>query len=293
MPAPEQIEFRVDDDAAIGRVIDRLRELATSRRGWVNFEPEVDPDHDRPPRSPLAALVTARGPEAPLATWKPGEERRQRVEPTSIGIQHASGPKAVRRLADGGIALPAYMSGPASHAWWAMIVLILVSGSLYGCVVFSYLYLWTVSPDAWPARQALPGVGFALAGAALLAGSSGCVGLANRSLAVGSRLRFVLALVAAPMLLIAALVVEGFAQRALSPSSSAYGAIVYLVLAIGGFFGACALAMVLFTIARAVGGYVDAIRRVTFDNARLFWHFTVAQGVVGLALVHGFPRLVG
>jgi hypothetical protein len=37
---------------------------------------------------------------------------------------------------------------------------------------------------------------------------------------------------------------------------------------------------------------VDNVRRVTFDNARLFWHYTVAQTLVGLVLVHGFPRLV-
>jgi len=34
------------------------------------------------------------------------------------------------------------------------------------------------------------------------------------------------------------------------------------------------------------------VRRVTFDNARLFWHYTVAQTLVGIVLVHGFPRLV-
>ena len=50
------------------------------------------------------------------------------------------------------------MSGPASHSWWAMVVLILVAIALFGALVFSYLYLWTVSPQVWPRgrRRCLP-----------------------------------------------------------------------------------------------------------------------------------------
>jgi hypothetical protein len=25
----------------------------------------------------------------------------------------------------------------------------------------------------------------------------------------------------------------------------------------------------------------------------LFWHYTAAQGLIGLLLVHGFPRMIG
>ena len=45
-------------------------------------------------------------------------------------------------------------SGPVSHSWWAMVVLLLVAGSLYLAYVFSYLYLWTVSPQVWPTDPA-------------------------------------------------------------------------------------------------------------------------------------------
>jgi len=36
----------------------------------------------------------------PLCTWTPGEVRRRGVEPASVGVQHAAGPKVVRRLAE-------------------------------------------------------------------------------------------------------------------------------------------------------------------------------------------------
>ena len=48
------------------------------------------------------------------------------------------------------------MSGPASSSWWAMVVLMLVAASLFGCAIFSYLYLWVVAPGTWPAADALP-----------------------------------------------------------------------------------------------------------------------------------------
>jgi cytochrome c oxidase subunit I+III len=50
--------------------------------------------------------------------------------------------------------------------------------------------------------------------------------------------------------------------------------------------------LVLFVLARAMKGMVNSVRRVTFDNARLLFHYTAAQSLIGLALVHGFPRLV-
>ena len=46
-----------------------------------------------------------------------------------------------------GVSVPAYMTGPVSHAWWATVILMLVAGSLYLSFVFSYLYIWTVAPQ--------------------------------------------------------------------------------------------------------------------------------------------------
>jgi hypothetical protein len=86
---------------------------------------------------------------------------------------------------------------------------------------------------------------------------------------------------------------ELHAHRSLDPASSAYGAAVALMVAIGGFFITASASMTIFTIARALAGRLDATRRVTFDNARLFCHYTVVQSLVGLVLLHGFPRLVG
>jgi cytochrome c oxidase subunit I+III len=50
--------------------------------------------------------------------------------------------------------------------------------------------------------------------------------------------------------------------------------------------------MGLYTIARWWAGLLNPIRRATFDNTMLFWHYATVQGLVGLALAHGFPRLL-
>src|SRR3546814_834570 len=50
----------------------------------------------------------------------------------------------------GGLKLPVYMLGNRSHAIWAVWVLIVVIGMIFACMVFSYLYRWSVQPDRWP-----------------------------------------------------------------------------------------------------------------------------------------------
>jgi cytochrome c oxidase subunit I+III len=187
----------------------------------------------------------------------------------------------------GGLRLPVYMSGPVSQAWWAMVVLMLVAGSLYFCLLFSYLYLWTVSPAVWP--RAAPDVAFPLISAALVALSGGAVALANRRISQnGSCWPLWLAM----PLLWAGIAVNLVSQSGVSPRESAYGAIVHAIISWDGFFAACATLLALFALARRRAGLLDRERRVVFDNARLFWHYAVGQALVGIALVHGFPRLL-
>jgi cytochrome c oxidase subunit I+III len=187
-----------------------------------------------------------------------------------------------------GLRLPVYVSGPLSQAWWAMVILMLVSGSLYACLLFSYLYLWTVSPDVWPAS--VPAIAYPFGAAGLVLLSSGAVALANRGVKKNGNCR---ALAIAVPLLILGLSVNFLALRDLSPQQSAYGAIVYAIASWDAFFAACATLLALFALARRWAGRLDRERRVTFDNARLFWHYTVAQTLAGLLMVHGFARLVG
>jgi heme/copper-type cytochrome/quinol oxidase subunit 3 len=144
-----------------------------------------------------------------------------------------------------------------------------------------------VSPQTWPAS--LPALAWPAAGAALLLGSSAAVAWAGRRVARRGDCR---ALWIAVPLLLAGFATSLASQWSVSPTENAYGAIVYAFLSVDGWFVAVAIVLALFALARHRAGKLDAVRRVTFDNARLFWHYSVAQTLAGLAMLHAFPRLV-
>ncbi len=191
----------------------------------------------------------------------------------------------------GGTVLPVYVTGSSSHSWWAMVILLLVAASLFIALIFSYLYIWTVSPEVWPAR--MPAVIWPLASAVAFILSSAAIAFAGRMLA--RRWALCLSIILACLALAAAWYFEfqGQWQSGLRPSASSYAALVYTVTAVEGQLVVTAVIMGLYTITRSLAGLLTPVRRATYDNTMLLWHYTVGQGLLGLLIVHGFPRLAG
>lgn len=100
---PDEVEFLPSDRA---EVVARMRELAREHVGWVNFSP-VLPDGVEAPRQGLLRFMGARGPEALMATWVPGERRKDGYGPANVGIQHAAGRRLVMGKANLGLPVPA------------------------------------------------------------------------------------------------------------------------------------------------------------------------------------------
>jgi cytochrome c oxidase subunit I+III len=198
-----------------------------------------------------------------------------------------------------GTTVPVYVTGPMNHSWWAMIVLIVVCGMVFTCLVFSYLFLWLVNPAAWPPRDvALPDLIWGSVGGLLYVGSAALVREASRRLRGDDRRapRSVPILIAAALLPLTGASSLGLWdawESGASPSSHAYGAVLYAILSLQIFFVLTTLIMALYTIARRFAGMLDSVRRTTFDNTMLFWYYTVGQGLVGLLVIYGFPRLTG
>ena len=204
------------------------------------------------------------------------------------------GPKGAADIG-GGLVLPTYITGPNSHSWWATVILLLVAGTSFACLMFSYLFLWTTKQPVFPPPDfVLPPLGWGGISAAIYAVSSVAILLAIRSLRGGAWGMRTLMLLAMPVL-VGAGAIELYAhwQSGLRPSASSYGAMVYSILAFQLFFIAIALIMALYTLARCFAGKLDGVRRATFDNTMLFWHYTVGQGLACLALLHLFPRVIG
>ncbi|WP_065753135.1 cytochrome c oxidase subunit I [Bradyrhizobium paxllaeri] len=195
-----------------------------------------------------------------------------------------------------GIRVPTYVNGPLAHSWWAMVVLILVAGSLYLSFVFSYLFLWTVSPQVWPKPEQMPPSLWSVISAILLAASSGLTMLAGRVLPARSRngSAFVGAIGLAVVSLCGSLGVEVLShwRAGFRPDVDAHGALAYMASFLQAQLVLVLVVMAGFAVARCLAGMLSRRRRVVFDNLALLWHYTVAQGLLGLLLVHGFPRVV-
>jgi cytochrome c oxidase subunit I+III len=102
-------------------------------------------------------------------------------------------------------------------------------------------------------------------------------------------------LLAAALCFAGALAVEvlGHWRSGLRPADSAYSAMVYAASALNAQLVFALSIMTLFALARYFTGKLDAVRRVTFENTALLAYYTAAQGLAGLGLVHGFPRIAG
>jgi cytochrome c oxidase subunit I+III len=194
----------------------------------------------------------------------------------------------------GGLRLPTYVSGPLSHAYWAVVILMLVLASLFLSYVFSYLYLWTVAPAAWPVMsdpRTVP-LSHALPCAILLGLCSVALRLASHALA--RPVVFVALVLAAAGAATSAFLLDaaGHWHAGLRPDESGYAALVamnaFLQLQVILPF----VLIAAFAIARMLAGKLNPVRRVVFDTLALFGHYVVGQSLLGLAIIHGFPRLL-
>jgi cytochrome c oxidase subunit I+III len=180
-----------------------------------------------------------------------------------------------------------------------MVVLMLVAASLYIAYVFSYLYMWTVSPQVWApdGSAGLPPLSWPAISAALMIASLGFVYAADRLLPrPGARNIWVaLLLFVSAIALGGAVAVEiaGHWSTGLRPTESVYGAMVYMTNLLTGQLAFAIFLMAMFAIARYFTGRLDAERRLSLENTELLIAYTVGQGLFGLFLIHGFPRLVG
>lgn len=97
------MNFRFDDRRAVLAV---MREIDADRVGWVNLAPSLETDELPEPTSALARVFGPKGPAIPFGSWVPEPRTRNRPAPTSLGLQHPGGPKAIWRLRDAGILVP-------------------------------------------------------------------------------------------------------------------------------------------------------------------------------------------
>jgi hypothetical protein len=108
------IEFLPPDYDRVAAELDRLR---AAGNGWVNLLPGV-PEGAVDVEAPtgLFAFFGNRPAPVTMATLMPARAERRDVEGMSVGMMHPTGPKAVARLAEAGVAVPAGWVVRQDHA---------------------------------------------------------------------------------------------------------------------------------------------------------------------------------
>jgi cytochrome c oxidase subunit I+III len=187
-----------------------------------------------------------------------------------------------------GIEVATYSSGPRSHGWWAMIVLLTVAGMIFLMLAFSTILLWSRRPDLWPTSLDLAPfwISAALFAAAGIAGE-----MARRIYArspVASAGLCLLAAVGAA----AGWSVNFASWRGLEPQRTSHDALVATFLAWDGLFVVIVALMALYVVARLAAGLLARERPATIESVSLFVTYTALQALFALVITRIFPLAV-
>ena len=191
-----------------------------------------------------------------------------------------------------GLLLPSQYAARNAPGWWALVMSLLVDGSLFASLVFAYFYLWLGS-EAWPpAGMAVAGWPAALAALALLPACAGGVAFATRALRRGAMGRAIAGWLATALLGTAFVAMHAWAMAATgAPSSHAYASVAWTLAGFHAVHVLLAILFALFVAARLKRGLATAATPLESRVTAGLWRYTVAQGLLAWAVLHLFPRL--
>jgi cytochrome c oxidase subunit I+III len=185
-----------------------------------------------------------------------------------------------------GIMVPTYVTGPSSHGWWAMVILLVVMAMIFIMALFSLAFLWSNQPGFWTPP---PTIGAALP-VALLYGTALVAALAARRLLPRGAGRSAGLLLFSVLAAGVALWLDWSSWRAsgLVPQASGQGATIYALQALQAFAVGTGLLMAAFCAARALRGLVSLPRNNSVDLTMLFLAYTAVQGLVAALFGRAF-----
>ena len=193
-----------------------------------------------------------------------------------------------------GVSVPTSATGVGSHSWWATVILLAVDATVFASFAFAHIHV-SMALDICPPPGAHIPPGGALS-TALLLGASGLMVWAVRCLQQRPRqglLRLAVALAMVGAVGATGLELATHWQAGLSPRADAWSATVAALLAWQGFHSLVLIVMGCYVLARSWAGRLRTDARATLDNTALMWHGTVAQALVGMALVRWLPAWMG
>ena len=114
------IEFTPPDVTAVAEQLQTLRDAGS---GWINLMPGIDEEaSDVHPRAGLFAFFGNNAAPVTMTTLMPPKKERRETEELTIGVMHPTGGKAVARLAEAGVLVPAGWVVRQDHARRGLLV---------------------------------------------------------------------------------------------------------------------------------------------------------------------------
>jgi cytochrome c oxidase subunit I+III len=194
-----------------------------------------------------------------------------------------------------GAVLPLYLNDKRSVGWWAMVVLLICDTAVVASLIFTYLYLWVVQPDAWPPPGTrLPDFLGPVLISGLVIGAYFLFEAADRLNQRDRRAATVGALVACAVLAAGALALgwSWVEELAIDPTAHSYGASVYTLLGGVAVHLVVGAVMALWCLARLAVGMLDSWQSQTLRVCLVWWRFTAPVALLSLWLIVGFPYVV-
>ncbi len=105
--------FAATDMGGVADEMERFAQDADDRR-WMNVVPDVD-ENEMHTGSVFWRVFSSRGPVIPKLTWVPAHKLDARFQPAQVGLAHATGDRAIERLAKRGVKVPAGWNPTQDH----------------------------------------------------------------------------------------------------------------------------------------------------------------------------------
>lgn len=182
--------------------------------------------------------------------------------------------------------------GKRSGGWWGMLALIVTEGSLFGYLLFSYLYLASQSEVRWP-PEGLPKLTIPAINTAILLASSGFVWAGERCIRQG-KMPPGMALMAVSIMLgtgFVAIQLNEWRIKSYGIASNLYGSLYFTITGFHMAHVLVGLIILLLLLLWTALGYFDAKRHVAVTVGGLYWHFVDAVWLAVFAALYLTPYL--
>jgi cytochrome c oxidase subunit I+III len=191
-----------------------------------------------------------------------------------------------------GVAVPPHTEAASAPSWLALICALVANGTWFTSLVFGTFYLWLAGADWQKMAPPEPNRWLALGAVACLVVAVVAARGSLKVVVASGKASGWMALTAVALLGAVAGVVELIMGVTPNPRAHALGATAVVLLGYVAFHAGVGLLFLFSNFQRIRNGYISQRRCTDLRLTRLWLDYTLATGVIALALVLALPALV-